>query len=110
MFSIQEQCPHSRHNRLKSRFVLSIFTILVVVIGLPAAVKADAVTRWNEIATTTFTADPTINFNPLAEDLINKNKNSALAHYAVLKTLDTKLANELFHAIHKDKIVSLISK
>lgn len=83
MFSTQEQCPHSRHNRLKSRFVLSIFTLLVVVIGLPAVVRADAVTHWNEVATTTFTADPTINFNPLAESRIY-----AMTHAAIHDALN----------------------
>jgi len=73
----------SRDIRLKTRVLLSRLSLLLIVSGFSSTVRADAVTRWNEIATTTFTADPTINFNPLAESRIY-----AMTHAAIHDALN----------------------
>jgi len=50
--STQEQLHSGRRSKIKRGFVLSVLTMLVFGAHVSSAARADAVTHWNEIATT----------------------------------------------------------
>ena len=83
MFTIQKHRLLNHDIWLKTKVILSALAVLLIVSSFSGTARADAVTRWNEIATTTFTADPTINFNPLAESRIY-----AMTHAAIHDALN----------------------
>jgi len=59
--STQQQLQSSHRSKIKRGFALSVLTVLVLVTTVSSTAKADAVTRWNEIATTVTTPPVTTN-------------------------------------------------
>ena len=55
LMSTQQQLHSSHRSKIKRGFVLSVLTALVFVTTLSSTARADAVTHWNEIATTVTT-------------------------------------------------------
>jgi len=59
--STQEQLHSGRRSKIKRGFALSVLATLALVTAFPSTSRADAVTRWNEIATTVTTPPGTTN-------------------------------------------------
>lgn len=67
MFTIQTHHPLSRSSAGCHEVLLSGLSVLLLLISFLVTVRAETLSRWNEIAKTTFTVDPTMNLNPLDE-------------------------------------------
>ena len=80
--STQEQPVLSRRSKIKRGFVLSVLTTLVFVTQVSSTAWADAVTRWNEIATTV-TTPPAANIPPPYQSRI-----FAMTHAAIHDALN----------------------
>src|SRR5262245_49575277 len=80
--SIHEQLHSSRRSKIKRSFVLSVLTTLVLVTHVSSTARADAVTRWNEIATTV-TTPPASNLAPPYQSRIY-----AMTHTAIHDALN----------------------
>src|SRR5262247_3030020 len=82
IMSTQEQLHSSRRSKIKRGFALSLLTMLVFVTVVSGAAKADAVTSWNEIATTV-TTPPAANIPPPYQSRI-----FAMTHAAIHDALN----------------------
>jgi len=80
--SIQEQLHLSRRSKIKRGCVLSVLTTLVFVTHVSSTARADAVTHWNEIATT-ITTPPAANLAPPYQSRIY-----AMTHAAIHDALN----------------------
>src|SRR5215510_8526963 len=82
IMSTEAQFHSSRCSKIKRGFVLSLLTMLIFVTIVSSSAKADAVTRWNEIATTV-TTPPAANIPPPYQSRI-----FAMTHAAIHDALN----------------------